>query len=167
MFSGSECLNGDRVNGLTPQKVEDKDSLILCKDGHCKSVTPEEFLVSAFPRPEMTVPEPSEAWMENTRKWLEKTDPNKAEEKENEKEKEEKKEKKEKKKKKKQQKSKKKKVEVVRPKPGEDTVLLDHQQMKHAQLPIGAVEIGTIAETESYDEEDDETTEGIYLYTNL
>ena len=37
----SECLNG-----LTPQKVEDKDSLILCKDGHCKSVTPEEFLVS-------------------------------------------------------------------------------------------------------------------------
>merc|ERR1712223_463456 len=92
--------------------------------------------------------------MDNTRKWLESVNKEEKEEKEKEMEKEKKK----KKKKKKAEKSKKnKKTEVVRPKPGEDTVLLDQNQMKHASLPMGAVEIGTIAETESYDEEDDET----------
>ena len=104
----------------------------------------------------MTVPEPPEGWMDNTRKWLESVN-------KEEKEKEIEKEKKVKKKKKKAEKSKKnKKTEVVRPKPGEDTVLLDQNQMKHASLPMGAVEIGTIAETESYDEEDDETNGGMY-----
>ena len=88
----------------------------------------------------MTVPEPPEGWMDNTRKWLEEVN-------KEEKEKEIEKEKKKKKKKKKTEKSKKnKKAEVVRPKPGEDTVLLDQNQMKHASLPMGAVEIGTIAE---------------------
>ena len=48
----------------------------------------------------------------------------------------------------------------VRPKPGEDTVLLDQTQMKHASLPMGAVEIGTIAEAETDDEEDEEVIEG-------
>ena len=104
----------------------------------------------------MTVPEPPEGWMDNTRKWLESVN-------KEEKEKEIEKEKKVKKKKKKAEKSKKnKKTEVVRPKAGEDTVLLDQNQMKHASLPMGAVEIGTIAETESYDEEDDETNGGMY-----
>ena len=36
---------------------------------------------------------------------------------------------------KKPKKKKKKKKEIIRPKPGEDTVLIDHQQMKHSSLP--------------------------------
>ena len=32
--------------------------------------------------------------------------------------------------------------------------------MKHASLPMGAVEIGTIAEAETDDEEDEEVIEG-------
>ena len=60
----------------------------------------------------MTVPEPPEGWMDDTRKWLEEENIKREKEKEQEKEKEKKKEKK---KKQKKQKSKKKpKTEVVR-----------------------------------------------------
>ena len=59
----------------------------------------------------MTVPEPPEGWMDDTRKWLEEENIKREKEKEQEKEKEKKKEKK----KKRKQKSKKKpKTEVVR-----------------------------------------------------
>lgn len=68
-------------------------------------------LLNFFYRPEMTVPEPPEGWMDDTRKWLEEENIKREKEKEQEKEKEKKKEKK----KKRKQKSKKKpKTEVVR-----------------------------------------------------
>ena len=57
----------------------------------------------------MTVPEPPEGWMDDTRKWLEEENIKREKEKEQEKEK-----KKEKKKKKKQKSKKKPKTEVVR-----------------------------------------------------
>ena len=70
-------------------------------------------LLNFFYRPEMTVPEPPEGWMDDTRKWLEEENIKREKEKEQEKEKE--KEKKKEKKKKRKQKSKKKpKTEVVR-----------------------------------------------------
>ena len=59
--------------------------------------------------------------------------------------------------KKQRKKKEKKKEEVIRPKEGEDTVLLDHEQLKHAKLPMGAVEIGTIAENDQDDEDFDVT----------
>ena len=125
----------------TPQKIEGEDSLILCKDGSCKSLTPDEFLMKALENGE--VPHMPRLNAE-TLKWVK--------EMEAEIHREETPVKK-KKKSKKSKKSKQKKM--LAPKPGEDTILVDHEQMKHSALPMGAVEIGTIAETESYDEEED------------
>ena len=59
-----DTTEGNCLNPQIADDVEDKDGLILCKNGHCKSVTPEEFLAQAFDSPDITLPEPSEEWME-------------------------------------------------------------------------------------------------------
>ena len=82
------------------------------------------------------------SFFSGTRKWLEKQNgPNP------------------KKRKRASKKNKKKHLNVL-PNPGENTVLLDRHQMKNANLPIGAVEIGTIAETDPLDENEDPSDEG-------
>ena len=127
--STDTCIS---VNGDCKDKEAQK--MILCKDGDCKHVSAEEWLTETFPHPgpyNFEEPEKLIEQVNKNNKLLAK--------------------KSRKKRKKKQE----KKKEVIRPKEGEDTVLLDHEQLKHATLPMGAVEIGTIAENDQDDEDFD------------
>ena len=114
------------VNGDCNDKESQK--MILCKDGDCKHVSAEEWLTETFPHPgPYNFEEPAkllDQMNKNTKK---------------------------RKSKKRNKKAKKEKKEVIRPKEGEDTVLLDHEQLKHAELPMGAVEIGTIGNVQCFD----------------
>lgn len=111
------------ANGLA------NEDLILCKDGHCKTVTREQFMAQAMENGGQYVM--SE---DGTNTWIEAPSS----------------------KKKKRKSKKKSKKKVLTPEPGEDTILVDPEKMKHSALPIGAVEIGTIAESESEDDDDEE-----------
>ena len=119
-------LNSDEVkNRQKLNSMNSMDSMVFCKDGLCRKISPEEYLEISFPNKEAQIVEES----------LAKSHGGKS--------------KKTKRKKNKKSKSKKDATEdmiipeEMLPKAGEDTVLLNKAQTKKA-LPIGAVEIGKL-----------------------
>lgn len=116
--------------------MENNEDLILCKDGHCKTVSREQFMAQAMENGGQYVMSEDG---KNT--WIQAPSSSSSS-------------KKRKSKKKKSKKSKK----LLAPEPGEDTILVDPEKMKSSALPIGAVEIGTIAESESEEDDEEEDT---------
>ena len=119
-------LNSDEVkNRQKLNSMNSMDSMVFCKDGLCRKISPEEYLEISFPNKEAQIVEES----------LAKSHGGKS--------------KKTKRKKNKKSKSKKDATEdmiipeEMLPKAGEDTVLLNKAQTKKA-LPLGAVEIGKL-----------------------
>ena len=119
-------LNSDEVkNRQKLNSMNSMDSMVFCKDGLCRKISPEEYLEISFPNKEAQIVEES----------LAKSHGGKS--------------KKTKRKKNKKSKSKKDTTEdmiipeEMLPKAGEDTVLLNKAQTKKA-LPLGAVEIGKL-----------------------
>ena len=119
-------LNSDEVkNRQKLNSMNSMDSMVFCKDGLCRKISPEEYLEISFPNKEAQIVEES----------LAKSYGGKS--------------KKTKRKKNKKSKSKKDATEdmiipdEMLPKAGEDTVLLNKAQTKKA-LPLGAVEIGKL-----------------------
>lgn len=114
--SSSECMSKMDKAGET---------MIFCKEGHCRSVTTEEFLAASLSTEAKLVEDIGKQRGKLRKK-----------------------------------KKKKKEQEVfldegMLPKAGEETVLLEHSQVKKV-LPLGAVEIGTVAET-LYDEDEEDS----------
>ena len=119
-------LNSDEIkNRQKLNSMNSMDSMVFCKDGLCRKISPEEYLEISFPNKEAQIVEES----------LAKSHGGKS--------------KKTKRKKNKKSKSKKDTTEdmiipeEMLPKAGEDTVLLNKAQTKKA-LPLGAVEIGKL-----------------------
>ena len=119
-------LNSDEIkNRQKLNSMNSMDSMVFCKDGLCRKISPEEYLEISFPNKEAQIVEES----------LAKSHGGKS--------------KKTKRKKNKKSKSKKDATEdmiipeEMLPKAGEDTVLLNKAQTKKA-LPLGAVEIGKL-----------------------
>ena len=118
-------LNSDEIkNRQKLNSMNSMDSMVFCKDGLCRKISPEEYLEISFPNKEAQIVEES----------LAKSHGGKS---------------KKAKRKKKRSKSKKDTTEdmiipeEMLPKAGEDTVLLNKAQTKKA-LPLGAVEIGKL-----------------------
>jgi len=119
-------LNSDEVkNRQKLNSMNSMDSMVFCKDGLCRKISPEEYLEISFPNKEAQIVEESLAKSQGGKS------------------------KKAKRKKNKKSKSKKDTTEdmiipeEMLPKAGEDTVLLNKAQTKKA-LPLGAVEIGKL-----------------------
>ena len=119
-------LNSDEVkNRQKLNSMNSMDSMVFCKDGLCRKISPEEYLEISFPNKEAQIVEESLAKSQGGKS------------------------KKTKRKKNKKSKSKKDATEdmiipeEMLPKAGEDTVLLNKAQTKKA-LPLGAVEIGKL-----------------------
>ena len=119
-------LNSDEIkNRQKLNSMNSMDSMVFCKDGLCRKISPEEYLEISFPNKEAQIVEES----------LAKSHGGKS--------------KKTKRKKNKKSKSKKDATEdmiipdEMLPKAGEETVLLNKAQTKKA-LPLGAVEIGKL-----------------------
>lgn len=132
----AECLNKNSVT-----KVDGMEAMIFCKDGHCRFVTPEEFVANSD---SSVVPVIDSLSIKGQQQDIGQINSSSSKTKK----------KKPCKKCKKWKKTNKKKAVII-PKEGEQTMLLNQEQLQKKALPQGAVEIGTIAENEVDELEDD------------
>ncbi len=131
--------------------VDDTKQVVYCKDGHCRFVTPEEFLAISqsdeIKFDQDFVDQTLKKMHENGERVSNPPPPKKSSSSKKSK-KSSGKNKKKKRSSKKQKGKEEEREKIVIPEEGEQTVLMDREHVKKTGLPMGAVEVGTIAEND-------------------